>query len=142
MNVVIYARCNTPNQTENAIKGQLDKCYEYAQKNNLNVIGLYVDNGFSGINENRPQFQQMLQDSSKKQFQGVLVYQIDRFSRNAIETVMQEKTLNDNGVQIISVCEDLANDPSRILLKSIIQRVSKYYSAELEKKTKTEMENV
>lgn len=140
MNVVIYARCNTHNRTENAIKGQLDKCYEYAQKNNLNVIGVYVDNGFSGINENRPQFQQMIQDSSKKQFQGVLVYQIDRFARDTIVNVIKEKELSNNGVQLMSVCEDLTNAPSRLLLKSIIQRVSEYYSAELEKKTK--MENV
>ncbi len=133
MNVVIYARCNTHNQTENAIKGQLDKCYEYAQKNNLNVVGVYVDNGFSGINENRPQFQQMLQDSSKKQFQGILVYRLDRFSRNTIETVMQEKTLNDNGIQLISVCEDILNEPTTMLLKSVIKEVSEY----LEKKAKT-----
>ena len=35
MNVVIYARYSSHNQTEQSIEGQLDVCYEFARKNNI-----------------------------------------------------------------------------------------------------------
>ena len=71
MNVVIYARYSSHNQTEASIEGQLKVCYEYAKQNNLTVINEYIDRAMSGTNDNREQFQQMLKDSSKHQFDGV-----------------------------------------------------------------------
>lgn len=88
MNVVIYAR-HSPgsNQNEHSIDGQLDVCYEFAKRNDYNVIGEYIDRDISGKSDNRPEFLKMIEDSSKKQFQGVLVYQLDRFSRSRYEIV-------------------------------------------------------
>ena len=37
MNVVIYARYSSHNQTEQSIEGQLDVCYEFARKNNYSI---------------------------------------------------------------------------------------------------------
>ena len=82
MNVVIYARYSSHNQTEQSIEGQLKECYEYAKKNNYIVVGEYIDRALSGTNDKRPQFMQMIQDSSKGNFNGVLVYQFDRFARD------------------------------------------------------------
>lgn len=121
MNIAIYARCNTHNQTENAIKGQLAKCYEYAQKNSLNVIRVYIDNGFSENNENRPQLQQMLKDCSEKQFEGILVYQLDRFARNRYDLSMYKYQLKQNAVKLISATENLSNNASSILFESILE---------------------
>ena len=44
MNVVIYARYSSHNQTEQSIEGQLKVCYEYAKKHKLTVINEYIDN--------------------------------------------------------------------------------------------------
>ena len=56
MNVVIYARFSSHSQTEQSIEGQLKVCYEFAKRNDYNVIGEYIDRAISGKNaEKRPQ---------------------------------------------------------------------------------------
>ena len=82
MNVVIYARYSSHSQTEQSIEGQLQTCYEYARNNGYIVIGEYIDRAQSGISDSRLEFQRMISDSDKHTFEGVLVYQLDRFARN------------------------------------------------------------
>ena len=72
MNVVIYARFSSHSQHETSIEGQLKECYAYAQRNGYTVIETYIDRALTGTNDNRPDFQRMIADSAKKQFQGVL----------------------------------------------------------------------
>ena len=73
VNVVIYARFSSHAQNEQSIEGQLKVCYEYARRNNYTVVGEYIDRGMTGRNDQRPDFQRMLEDSKKKQFKYVLV---------------------------------------------------------------------
>ncbi len=56
----------------------------------------------TGTNDNRAAFQKMLKDSNEKAWDYVLVYKLDRFSRNKYETAMHKETLRDNGVKLIS----------------------------------------
>ncbi len=58
-----------------------------------------------GTNDNRPDFRQMIEDSKKHDFNVVLVYKFDRFSRNKNETTKHKKTLKDNGVKVVSATE-------------------------------------
>lgn len=131
MNVVIYARYSSHNQTEASIEGQLKVCYDYAKANNLTVIDEYIDRAISGTTDDREQFQQMLKDSEKKQFDGVLVYQLDRFGRNNYECINNEYILLQNNVEIISAKENFEKSPSGNLLKGVIRSVNQYYSDEL-----------
>ena len=48
MNVVIYARFSSHNQTEQSIEGQLKVCYEYAESHNYTVLAEYIDRAQSG----------------------------------------------------------------------------------------------
>lgn len=80
MNIVIYARFSSHSQTEQSIEGQLKVCYEYAAANNHIVVGEYIDRAQSGKIDSRTDFQRMILDSDKRTFEGVLVYQLDRFS--------------------------------------------------------------
>lgn len=131
MNVVIYARYSSHNQTEASIEGQLKVCYEYAKQNHFNIVGEYIDRAMTGTNDNREQFQQMLKDSAKSHFDGVLVYQLDRFGRNSLECSINEDKLNKNGVEVFSAKENFTKDPSGNLLKGVIRSVNQYYSDEL-----------
>ena len=79
---VIYARYSCDNQTEQSIEGQLRVCQDYAQRNNILILGTYIDRAMTGTNDNRPDFQKMLKDSYQKEWDYVLVYKLDRFSRN------------------------------------------------------------
>ena len=72
-NIHIYARYSSDRQTEQSIEGQLRVCEEYAQKNNILILDTYIDRAMTGTNDNRPDFQCMLKDSSRKEWNFVLV---------------------------------------------------------------------
>ena len=104
---VIYARYSSDRQTEQSIEGQLRVCSDYADKNKIIVVDTYIDRAMSGTNDNRPAFKQMIIDSSKKQWDYVIVYKLDRFSRNKYENAIHKKTLRDNGVKLLSAMENI-----------------------------------
>ena len=131
---VIYARYSCDNQTEQSIDGQLRVCEEYAQRNNILILNTYIDRAMTGTNDNRPDFQKMLKDSSRKEWNYVLVYKLDRFSRNKYETAIHKKTLRDNGVKVLSAMENIPDTPEGIILESLLEGMNQYYSAELAQK--------
>ncbi len=110
MNVVIYARYSSERQTEQSIEGQLKVCHEFADRNGFSVVHEYIDRAMTGKTDGRPQFQKMIQDSDKKQFQGVLVYQLDRFSRNRYDSAVYKRALRKNGVKVFSAQENITDD--------------------------------
>ena len=140
MNVVIYARFSCHNQTEQSIEGQLKVCYEFAESNNYTVIGEYIDRAQTGKNDHRFEFQKMLADSEKHTFEGVLVYQLDRFARNRYDSAINKAKLKRNGVRVISAKENIADDPSGILVEGVLESMAEYYSAELSQKSNRGME--
>ena len=140
MNVVIYARHSPgPNQNEHSIEGQLEVCYEFAKKNDYNIIGEYIDRDISGKSDNRPEFKKMIEDSSKKQFQGVLVYQLDRFARNRYDSSHYKYKLKQNGVRVFSAKENISEDASGIIMEGVLESMAEYYSVELSQKIKRGM---
>lgn len=131
---VIYARYSCDQQTEQSIDGQLRVCEEYAQRNNILILNTYIDRAMTGTNDNRPDFQKMLKDSSRKEWNYVLVYKLDRFSRNKYETAIHKKTLRDNGIKVLSAMENIPDTPEGIILESLLEGMNQYYSAELAQK--------
>lgn len=107
---VIYARYSSDSQTEQSIEGQLHVCNEYAKSHNIVILRTYIDRAMSGKTDKRPDFQQMLKDSARKEWDFVLVYKFDRFGRNRYETAIHKKELKDNGVKVVSAT---ANQKSR-----------------------------
>ena len=73
MNAVIYARYSSDNQREESIEGQLRECREYAARNNITLIGSYIDRAQSARTADRPEFQRMIADSEKRLFDAVQV---------------------------------------------------------------------
>ncbi len=118
---VIYARYSSDNQSEQSIEGQLRVCEEYAQKNNILILGTYIDRAMTGTNDNRPDFQKMIKDSNRRKWELVLVYKLDRFSRNKYEMAVHKKTLKDNGVKVISATEYIPDSPEAIILESMLE---------------------
>ncbi len=136
---VIYARYSSDSQTEQSIEGQLRVCNEYAKSKDIVVLDTYIDRAMTGTNDNRPDFQRMLKDSCKKEWDYILVYKFDRFSRNKYETAIHKKTLKDNGVKVISAMEYIPDSPEAIILESMLEGYAEYYSAELSQKVKRGM---
>ena len=136
---VIYARYSSDSQTEQSIEGQLRVCSDYAKNNDIVILDTYIDRAMTGTNDNRPDFQRMIKDSCKREWDFVLVYKIDRFSRNKYETAMHKKTLKDNGVRVISAMEYIPDSPEAIILESMLEGYAEYYSAELSQKVRRGM---
>lgn len=136
---VIYARYSSDNQTEQSIEGQLRVCEQYAKNNDIVILKTYIDRAMTGTNDNRPDFQQMIKDSASKEWQNIIVYKLDRFSRNKYETAKYKKILKDNGVKLISAMENIPDTPEGIILESLLEGMAEYYSAELSQKVKRGM---
>ena len=134
MNIVIYARFSSHSQTEQSIEGQLKICYEFAAKNDMSVICEYVDRALTGTNDNRAEFLKMISDSKKRQFQGVLVYAIDRFGRNLQQSTYYEYKLQKNGVALLSATENFTDNPAGRLHRNMMMSFAQYYSDELSSK--------
>ena len=73
MRAVIYARYSSDNQREESTEGQIRECTEYAEYNDIEIVGQYIDRAFSAKTDDRPDFLRMVNDSSKRLFDIVLV---------------------------------------------------------------------
>lgn len=131
---VIYARFSFHGQTEQSIEGQLRVCEQYAKNNDIVILHTNIDRAMTGTNDNRPDFQQMIKDSSNKEWENIIVYKLDRFSRNKYETAKYKKVLKDNGVKLLSAMENIPDTPEGIILESLLEGMAEYYSAELAQK--------
>ena len=95
-----------------------------------------IKNLLASTSDNRPEFQRMIADSAKRQFAGVLVYQLDRFARNRYDSATYKNRLKRNGVRIISARENIADDASGILIEGVLESMAEYYSVELAQKVR------
>ena len=127
---VIYARYSSDSQTEQSIEGQLRVCKEYAKNNDILIVDTYIDRAMTGTNDMRPDFQRMIKDSAKQQWEIVLVYKLDRFSRDKYETTIHKHTLKENGVKLVSAMENIPDSPEGIILESLLEGMNQYYSEE------------
>lgn len=137
--VVIYARYSSDKQTEQSIEGQLRVCHEYAERNNYSVVGEYIDRALTGTTDKRPEFLRMIEDSKKRTFDYVLVYQLDRFARNRYDSATYKAKLAKNNVRVLSARENISDDASGVLMESVLEGMAEYYSKELSQKTKRGM---
>ncbi len=135
-NAVIYARFSSHGQNEQSIEGQLAECYAFAKRSDLHIIHEYIDRDLTGTTDKRPDFLQMIEDSKKKAFQFVIVYQLDRFARNRYDSAIYKSKLKKNGVRVLSAKENITDDASGILIEGVLESMAEYYSAELAQKIK------
>jgi DNA invertase Pin-like site-specific DNA recombinase len=73
MKAVIYARYSSDNQREESIDGQIRECKAFAEKNDITVLGSYIDRALSAKTDDRPEFQKMIVDSAKGMFDAIIV---------------------------------------------------------------------
>ena len=138
-NAVIYARFSSHAQNEQSVEGQLKECYAFAEKQGYKIINEYIDRALTGTTDKRPQFLTMIDDSKRKQFQFVIVYQLDRFARNRYDSATYKSRLKKNGVRVLSAKENITDDASGILIEGVLESMAEYYSVELGQKIKRGM---
>ena len=102
---VIYARVSTTLQE--FPKTQIEACTQLSEARGFELSATYTDYGVSGRKEKRPALDQMLNDARKGKFKIILVSALDRVGRNTRHLLNLFNELNDYGVKIISLRENL-----------------------------------
>lgn len=141
MKAVIYARYSSDNQREESIEGQIRDCKEYAKYNDISIVGSYIDRAMSAKTDNRPNFQKMIKDSAKRQFDMVIVWKLDRFARNRFDSANYKNLLKKNGVRVVSAKESISEGAEGIILESVLEGYAEYYSVELAEKVNRGMKD-
>ncbi len=136
LRAAVYARYSSDNQREESIDAQLRAIREYSDKNEINIVKIYIDEALTATTDNRPQFLQMISDSKHEIFDVVIVHKLDRFSRDRYDSAIYKRQLKLNNVRVISVLEQLDDSPESIILESVLEGMAEYYSRNLSREVK------
>ena len=106
---VIYSRKSKFTGKGESIENQIELCRQYiamhfGEEAAENVL-VYEDEGFSGGNLERPQFKKMMKDSQKIAFAAIVVYRLDRISRNIGDFAKLIEDLGGRHIDFISIRE-------------------------------------
>ena len=102
----------------------------------MTVIHEYCDRALSGKTDNRPEFQRLIKDSEKRQFEAVIMYTLDRFARNRYDSAIYKARLKKNGVKVYYAKQPLPDTPESIILESVMEGYAEYYSENLARNVK------
>ena len=110
-NTALYLRLSRDDDLQGesgSISTQRDMLTQYCREQNLNIVGEYVDDGWSGTNFDRPNFQRMigLAKSKEHPFDVILVWKFSRFARNQEESILYKNLLKKEcNVEVVSISE-------------------------------------
>src|SRR5688572_18985346 len=104
MRIAIYLRVSTDMQAEDgySLRAQRATLIDYCRVNEYSVSDIYMDDGYSAKDTNRPQLKRLLEDATKGLFDAVLVYKFDRFTRSVKDLYELLDYLKKNSVSFIS----------------------------------------
>ena len=109
MVIGIYPRKSVYRDNSDSVEVQVNMCKEYAgvifRDQSLEFKIYNKDEGFSGKNMNRPSFQELMHDVQSDVLDVVMVYKLDRISRNVKEFSAMYDTFEQHGVAFVSVKE-------------------------------------
>lgn len=109
-NCALYCRLSKDDDLQgesNSITNQKEILTQYAKENNINIYDVYIDDGYSGTNFERPDFKRMTQDIKDKKVNMVIVKDSSRLGRDYIgfgEYV--EKIFPENQVRLVSILDN------------------------------------
>lgn len=103
--VAIYCRVASKNRVE--IKKQKEILKNYCNENNYEIYKIYTDNGYSGIDDNRPNYNKLLNDLKKNIFDTIIVRDMSRLGRSIIKLEKVIKLLENNNCNLICLNEDI-----------------------------------
>jgi len=140
-----YIRVSTADQTEFSPDAQLKQIREYASKNHIILCDdhIYSDEGISGRSTGkRLAFNKMIKNAKKKPrpFDVILIHKFNRFARNREDAIIFKSLLKrDCGIRVISITEPIEDDKFGIIIESVLDAFSEYYSLNLSEEVKKGM---
>ena len=136
--VAIYARYSSENQRNgNSIEGQIDVCTNYANRQGWNIVETYIDEAKTAKQvAGRADFNRLLQDGMDKQFDILLVDDLDRFARNIKDHFsLKELIVEQMGLRLVSVNQHLDESPESFINETVHAMMNHYYVLKLAKAT-------
>lgn len=106
MRTAIYARVSTANNGQDP-EMQLRELREYCDRRGWSVAGEYVDVGYSGAREKRPELDRLMADAHRRRFDAVVVWKFDRFARSVSHLLRALETFGALGVEFVSLSEQM-----------------------------------
>lgn len=109
MVIGIYPRKSVYRDNSDSVSTQVKLCKDYCKilfsGQSLTFIVYGKDEGFSGKNTNRPSFKELMRDVCSDKLDVVVVYKLDRISRNVQEFSEMYNTMQEHNVSFVSVKE-------------------------------------
>jgi len=137
MIAALYARYSSDNQRAESITAQLRAGREYCQRHNYTIIREYADAAYTGTNDQRPQYQQMLADARKGMFEIVIFHKVDRSARNEYDYYKHKRDLAACGVAIAYSGQPFdTTTPEGALMEAQMVGMAAYYSRNLSREVK------
>lgn len=97
-----YVRVSTEEQLEGySLEFQAEEIKKYAKQNGYEIVKIYEERGESGKSLYRTQLQQMVKDLYENKFEAILIWKVDRISRNLLDLMQLIQELNSKGKRLI-----------------------------------------
>ncbi len=142
MKAVIYCRVSTEEQVKNlSLSTQKKVCSDYCNRQGFEVDNVFIEEGESAKTTNRTQFQQMLGycKKNKGRIKYVVVYNLQRFSRNVEDHHTIRGILLGLGIYLRSATEQIDETPAGRLMETIISGMAQYDNDQRKERTITGM---
>ena len=119
----LYVRVSTKYQVDkDSLPFQRKKLKEYCKMLDIHKYEIFEDDGYSAKNTERPRFQEMMNRIRGGEFTHLIVWKVDRISRNLLDFSTMYKELKDHRVTFISMNEqfDTSTAIGEAMLKIIL----------------------
>ncbi len=122
-----------------SIQNQKIILQKYAKEHNLHNTQFFIDDGYSGRNNNRPAFRKMIARIMLGEIDTVIVKDFSRFSREHILTAeFLEKIFPENGIRFISITDNFDNIYNTLNLSTPFKSLfNEYYCKDISQKVKS-----
>jgi site-specific DNA recombinase len=135
----LYLRVSTGRQAENdlSIPDQRRQAKGYCASRGWEIVAEYVEPGLSATDDRRPEFQRMIDAATTKPpaFDVILVHSFSRFFRDQFQLEFYVRRLAKAGVRLVSITQELGDDPMSNMIRQIMALFDEYQSKENGKHT-------
>lgn len=135
----IYLRVSTNRQAEHdlSIPDQRRQAEAFCRTRGWSIVSEFVEAGASATTADRPKFQSMMDavTSGRADFDTIVVHSFSRFFRDHFELEFSIRRLTKHGVKLVSLTQDLGDDPSHVMIRQIMSLFDEYQSKENAKHT-------
>ena len=134
LRAALYLRVSTARQAEHdvSIPDQKRQGEAYCEARNLQLVETFIEPGASATNDRRPEFQRMIEAGTSKPapFDVVVVHSFSRFFRDHFELEFYVRKLAKNGVKLVSITQEMGDDPMHVMMRQIMALFDEYQSKE------------